>query len=79
MSAEFPNPSADEKTLEEHDFSNGCTVKANKDIPALGISKDMVLPLTFNGTYLAAGPLTWDVDQLKQEIKAGVWTLESVP
>jgi putative AlgH/UPF0301 family transcriptional regulator len=60
----------------QFDFSNGCTLKANQDMPFLGVKKDDILKLEFNGTLLAIGPLSWEPDRLAEEIKRNIWTLE---
>lgn len=79
MTLEGPQSPDMNGKAEQRDFSKGCTIKANHEMPFLGVKKGDVLPLTFDGTYLRIGPLTWDSDKLNEELEKGLWTLESIP
>ena len=59
----------------KYSFSNGCILKANKDLPFFGIDKGDILPLYFDGKYLRIGSLSWSPEQIAEEINDGVWTI----
>ncbi len=63
-------------SAEKYDFSKGCILRANRDLPFLGISKNSIIEVKNDGEYLRVGSLTWSSDQLKQEIEDKVWTME---
>ena len=75
----FPNNKHQEENQiekKQYDFSNGCILKANKDLPFFGIDKGDSIRLNLENGYLKVGPLSWDVEQLTKEIDEGIWTIE---
>ena len=71
------NPQEENKTEQkQYDFSNGCIIKANKDLPFFGLEKGDVLPISLDGDILRVGPLSWSTEQLTNEINDGIWSIE---
>jgi putative AlgH/UPF0301 family transcriptional regulator len=73
MSIENMNMNSAEK---KYDFSKGAVLKANEEMAFLGVEKGQEITVQNDGQYLRIGPLTWSAEQLEEEIKNGVWTLE---
>lgn len=44
-----------------------------QDMPFFGIRPGQVLRLTVEDNTISCGNLTWSVEQLENEIKAGIW------
>ena len=60
----------------QYDFSRGCILKANQDMPFLGVEKGDVMPVVLEDGILIVGPLSWSPEQLTQEINEGIWTVD---
>jgi hypothetical protein len=55
---------------------NGTLIRAEKDMPEIGVKEGTMFPVAFDGEYVRGGTLdgpSWSVDQLVDEFKEKKW------
>ena len=56
-------------------LKRGSILKANLDIPHLGITRGFRFPLGFDGEYIRCTNLSWSIEKIEDEIQRGIWTI----